>query len=153
MSRRSFIFCAVFAVLLAVALTWHYARSSSKAEAEEQGWFICTRFNMSAIADAVSSYTQTNHSDIKSLTNILTYVKSGKLPEWSPVFICPNWFDVQMPARDYNNVSNSSELFTSIPLAANVSRCSYYMELCSSNELRVRCLYHTNVLNYTVKIK
>jgi len=73
-------------------------------------------------------------------------VQSGKLPEWSPVYICPNWFKVQIPAEAYENG------ITNIPLTANVSRCPYYIEIVSPNQVRVRCRYHTNDLNYIIDL-
>jgi hypothetical protein len=145
-------FLAFISIAFLIAfLTVCCVRYSDNKTAEEQGWFVCTRFNMNSIADAISNYVQTNRSDISKLTNFSTYVQAGKMPEWSSAYVCPNWFKVQIFAQDYNNVS-ASNLFTGIPLAANVSRCSYYIEMVSTNKLRVRCLYHTNVLNCTVDI-
>ncbi len=116
---------------------------------QKQAWFVCTRVNMDIIASAVSSYLRTNTpAALSTAITIETLVKVHKLPEWSEIYICPAWIGIRLPSREHEDAFRSN-LFSPSLLAARYSNCAYYLEAVSG-KYRVRCRYHTNVLDYTV---
>ena len=136
-------FCIALIAIVAL-VTLQLVKQSNHAVREEDNWFVCTRVNMDVISDAVASFARTNNA----VVTLETLVKAGKLPEWSEVYICPSWFDVCLPKRNYDDAFRSNLALPS-SIAARYSKCSYYVESLP-DKFRVRCLYHTNVMNYVV---
>ena len=136
------------ALAVAVAIVF-FMKWNEVSRRGKQAWFVCTRVNMDVIADAASSYLRTNSPTASSpQLRMETLVNAHKLPEWSEIYICPAWVGVQLPTRVYDD-SFRSNLFSPSPLAAHYSNCAYYLEAVSG-KYRVRCRYHTNVIDYTV---
>lgn len=117
-----------------------------RAVREEQQWLVCTRVNMDILRDVATGVVGTNSSG--GLTNLASFVRAGLLPEWSEVYVCPAWFNIELPARMYDD-SFRSNLFVPKGLAAHYSVSSYYLEH-DSNVFRLRCRYHSNVLDCTI---
>jgi hypothetical protein len=138
----------VTCALAAAATIALFMKWSGQLRREKQAWFVCTRVNMDIIADAVSSYLRTNTPTPSSAqVGIENLVSAHNLPEWSEIYICPGWVGIQSPIQVYGS-SFRSNLFSPSPLAAHFSNCAYYLESVSG-KYRVRCRYHTNVLDYT----
>jgi hypothetical protein len=136
-----------FAIGLGVAsLFFQLIKKNNEVRHREQSWFVCTRVNMDIISDAVRNYVRTNTT--AESVNLETLVHAGLLPEWSEIYICPGEFGIE-PLRSNYDESFRSNLFAPSPIAARYSKCSYYVETLP-NGFRVRCQYHTNVLDYTV---
>jgi len=115
---------------------------------EKQRWLVCTRVNMDILRDITQGVARTNASP--DVVNLAALARAGVLPEWSGIYICPAWFDIDLPRQTFDQ-SYRSNLFSPELLAAHYSKSSYYLEH-YTNGFRVRCLYHTNVLDYVVNV-
>jgi hypothetical protein len=111
----------------------------------EKSWFVCTHVNMDVIADAVGRYARTNSTPVP--IELGTLVRAKMLPEWSEIYICPAQYGLTPVRSNYDDAFRSN-IFNPSPIAAFYENCSYYVETLS-NSFRVRCLYHTNVLDVT----
>jgi hypothetical protein len=131
--------------LVGIIVTWlaFYAREQYDLSFEDKNyWAVCRLVNMSIIAEAVTSYVQTNSAPGPITLEAL--VNAKVLPEWSEIYICPAQFGF-VPHRTNYDVSYRSKLFEPSQIAANYSNGSYYIETLP-DEYRVRCRYHTNEL-------
>lgn len=136
-------------VALGAAMSWLIFKAEKyekEAIIKEESWFVCTRVNMYVISDALSAYVNTNKT--REPVSLETLVHAKLLPEWSEIYICPERFGLE-PLRTNYDGSFQANIFAPSTLAARYSNGSYYIETLS-NAYRVRCLYYTNVLNYTV---
>lgn len=136
-------------VAIGVAMSWLFFKAY-RHEKEDvikgESWFVCTRVDMNIIYNALSAYVNTNKT--RERVSLETLVRAKLLPEWSEIYICPEQFGLE-PLRTNYDESFRANIFAPSPLAARYSNGSYYIETLS-NAYRVRCLYYTNVLNYTV---
>jgi len=132
--------------LVTASLVFQVVKHNDETVKKEQSWFVCTRVNMSFISDAVASFVRTNATT--EPVKLETLVRAGLLPEWSEIYICPGWFGIG-PLRSNYDESFQSKLFAPSPIAAHYSKCSYYVETLPDG-FRVRCQYHTNMLDYTI---
>ncbi len=132
--------------LIIASLASSVLKKSKAAVEAEKDWLVCTHVNMRIIADAVTTYVQTNST--RDSMDLETLVRAKLLPEWSEIYICPAQYGIT-PLRSNYDDSFRSNVFSSSPIAANYRNCPYYIEALS-NSFRVRCLYHTNALNFTV---
>lgn len=135
-------------VLLACYPALRENRQMRQNEARKSAriWLVCTRVNMDIISDALALYVRTNANS--ESVNLGMLVRSGLLPEWSEIYICPSWYRIEPFEKDYEETFRKT-IFTPSHIAACYSNCSYYIES-SPDKFCVRCRYHTNALNYTV---
>ena len=141
-------FVTAVLVLLACypALRENREMRQNEARKSARSWLVCTRVNMDIISDALALYVRTNGNS--ESVNLGMLVRSGLLPEWSEIYICPSWYRIEPFEKDYEETFRRT-IFTPSHFAACYSNCSYYIEL-SNNAFHVRCRYHTNAINYTV---
>lgn len=146
---RGWVIAIVSAIIgiCAASLVMELRKQDQRVVRAKTDWLICTRANMDVISDAVDGFTRTNSNRPVTLEML---VKAGRIPEWSEVWLCPAWFDVQLPPKTYDD-SFRSNLLLHPGVAAYYGNCSYYLEPLT-NGVRVRCRSHTNELNYVVPL-
>lgn len=151
MNRTRFIAVGI-GFLLGLIVSWFafsvLKKDNASVEAKKS-WFVCTRVNMGIISDAIGSYSRTNPTP--NSMDFGTLVQAKLLPEWSEIYICPAQYGIAALRSNYDD-SFRSNIFIPSPIAANYANCSYYVETLS-NSFRVRCRYHTNVLDFIVPKK
>lgn len=136
--------CVGVIITLSVVAIVKYNRALVKSQ---QGWFVCKIVNMNIIADAVRTYKQTNLT--ANPVTLQTLVNAKLLPEWGEIYICPGQFRIPALRSNYDD-SFVSNMFKPSGLAVNYSNGSYYVETLS-NSFRLRCRYHTNVVDVTIQ--
>jgi hypothetical protein len=148
MNRTQLVSASIgFLVGLGVAWSAFSVLKKNDASVEaEKSWLVCTRVNMSIISDAVATYVRSNTRP--GSIDLETLVRAKLVPEWSEIYICPAQYGIA-PVRSAYDESFRSNIFKPSPIAANYANCSYSIETLSES-FRVRCRYHTNVLDFTI---
>gem|GEM_PF-5672726 len=110
---------------------------------DQKDWFVCTHGNMAEILSALSSFTNTNKMRGPVTLEMLVHAK--RLPEWSPIYVCPTILRPGIEDTFWTNVDKAPRFnpWSPSPIAAHYSESPYYIETVS-NGFRIHCRNHTN---------
>jgi len=125
-----------------------FQKNRQKKRLTEQSWLKSYYVDMPVILGAVNQAAQDRNFCEKPTLNYL--VERGFLPELSEIYVCPDWSDISLPPKIYDD-NFRKDVFKESAVLTSYKKSPYFLER-SKNTIYVRSMQFPSIMDFNKEL-